>query len=114
MRRDLFPLYSPQENGNRSGVRWVKFLDGSGKGILIEHLESQMFNFSLWPFTQEDLLEAQHIHELPERENYTLNIDLVQRGVGDLISMVYGRDSEFRLIKGKIYQFGFRITPLLG
>jgi beta-galactosidase len=109
-----FPYIHPQENGNRSDVRWVKFLDGSGKGILIEHLESQLLNFSLWPFTQEDLLEAKHLHELPEREYYTLNIDLVQRGVGDLLSMIYGRDPEFRLMKGKIYQFGFRITPLLG
>jgi beta-galactosidase len=108
-----FPYIHPQENGNRSDVRWVRFLDGSGKGILIEYLESQFFSFSVWPYTQEDLLEAGHIHELPKRENFTLNIDLVQSGVGDLFSMIYGRDPEFRLKKGKIYQFGFRITPIL-
>ena len=108
-----FPYIHPQENGNRSDVRWVRFLDDSGKGILIEYLESQFFNFSLWPYTQEDLLRAGHIHELPKRENYTLNIDLTQSGVGDLFSIIYGRDPEFRLKKGKTYQFGFRITPVL-
>jgi beta-galactosidase len=108
-----FPYIHPQENGNRSDVRWVRFLDASGKGILIEYLESQLFNFSLWPYTQEDLLEAGHIHELPKRENYTLNIDLTQSGIGDLFSIIYGRDPEFRLKKGKTYQFGFRITPVL-
>ncbi len=108
-----FPYIHPQENGNRSDVRWVRFLDGSGKGILVEHLESQLFNFSLWPYTQKDLLKAGHIHELPKRENYTLNIDLTQSGVGDLFSIIYGKDQEFRLKKDKIYQFGFRITPVL-
>ena len=108
-----FPYIHPQENGNRSDVRWVRFLDVSGKGILIENLENQLFNFSLWPYTQEDLLKASHIHELPKRENYTLNFDLTQSGVGDLFSIIYGRDPEFRLKKGKSYQFGFRITPVV-
>jgi len=108
-----FPYIHPQENGNRSDVRWVKFLHNSGKGIVIEHLDNQLLNFSLWPYSQEDLLQAGHLHELPKRENYTLNLDLAQRGIGDLFSMIYGRDPEFRLNKGNIYQFGFRIRPVL-
>ncbi len=109
-----FPYIHPQENGNRSDVRWVRFLDSSGKGICIERLENQLINFSLWPYSQEDLRAAEHIHELPTGENNTLNIDLTQRGVGDLFSMIYGRNPETRLRKGKTYQFGFRITPIFG
>ena len=107
-----FPYIHPQENGNRSDVRWVRFMDGSGKGILIEHLDSQLLNFSLWPYTQKDLVTAGHIHELPKRENFTLNIDLTQSGIGDLFGMIYGKDPEFRLKKGNKYQFGFRIIPI--
>ena len=73
-----------------------------------------MFNFSLWPYTQRDLLEARHIHDLPVREYIHLNIDLAQSGVGDLFSLMYGRDQETRLKKGMKYQFGFRITPFSG
>ena len=109
-----FSYIHPQENGNRSDVRWVRFLDGSGKGIRVEHLDNALLNFSLWPYTQKDLLKAGHIYELPKRENYTLNIDLTQSGVGDLFSMIYGRDPEFRLRKGNNYQFGFRIIPIPG
>ncbi len=109
-----FPYIHPQENGNRADVRWVKFLDSAGKGIVIEHQDNQLLNFSLWPYTQNDLALAGHIHELPTRENNTLNIDLTQRGVGDLFSMIYGRDPETRLVKGKTYQFGFRIRPISG
>jgi len=109
-----YPYIHPQENGNRSDVRWVKLLDGSGKGISIERLDHQLLNFSLWPYTQEDLFKAGHIHELPQKDNYTLNLDLAQSGIGDLFSMIYGRDPQFRLKKGKLYQFGFRIRPILG
>jgi beta-galactosidase len=102
----------PQENGNRSDVRWVSFQNQAGEGLMIESLEPRVINFSLWPYTQQDLLGAAHIQDLPERENYTLNIDLAQRGVGDLFSLFYGRDLETRLRKGKTYQFGFKISAL--
>ena len=95
-------------------MRWLRFLDASGNGIQIEHLDSQLLNFSLWPYTQKDLLNAGHIYELPKKENYTLNIDLTQSGVGDLFGMIYGKAPEFRLEKGKNYQLGFRIRPILG
>ncbi len=104
----------PQENGNRSDVRWIRFADKKGRGFQIQHLDDQLINFSLWPYTQRDLLEARHIHDLPVRDVYTLNIDLAQRGVGDLFSLMYGRDQETRLKKGMTYQFGFRITPFSG
>jgi beta-galactosidase len=99
----------PQENGNRSEVRWVKFTDQHGQGFTIAPLDDQLLNFSIWPYSQEDLLEAKHISDLPERDFYTLNIDLAQRGVGDLFSLMYGRDPETRLPAGQQYQLGFRI-----
>ena len=109
-----FSYIHPQENGNRTDVRWVRFQDPSGKGIGFESIAGRLFNFSLWPYTQEDLRSAGHIHQLPLRENYTLNLDLAQRGVGDLFSMIYGWDPDFRLKKGSTYQFGFRIKPISG
>jgi len=102
---------APQENGNRSDVRWVRFANKQGRGVQIQGLKGQLLNFSLWPYTQDDLIKAGHIHELPERDSFTLNIDLAQRGVGDLFSLMYGRDPETRLRKGKRYQFRFLISP---
>lgn len=102
----------PQENGNRSDIRWVRFTDKERRGFQIRHLAGQLFNFSLWPYSQQDLMRAKHIHELPEREEFTLNIDLAQRGVGDLFSMMYGRDPDTRLRKGVTYQFGFQISAI--
>jgi beta-galactosidase len=102
----------PQENGNRTDVRWVKFTNPQGQGIAVEQMDGQLLNFSLWPYTEGDLLDAEHIHELPERDCFTLNLDLAQRGVGDLFSLMYGRDPDTRLRRGTTYRFGVRIKPL--
>lgn len=40
------------------------------------------FNFSIWPYTQETLEKAQHTNELTPSENYILNIDYGQIGLG--------------------------------
>jgi len=102
----------PQENGNRSDVRWVIFQNQSGTGLKVQSNGGNHFNFSLWPYTQNDLLDAEHIRDLPERESYTLNLDLKQRGVGDLLSPIYGLDPEDRLREGGSYYFNFRIQAL--
>jgi beta-galactosidase len=80
---------NPQENGNRSEVRWASLTDAGGKGLLIKAVEP-LLNVSAWPYTQEDLEQAKHIHELPRRDQITLNIDYAQRPVGDLYSYRYG------------------------
>ena len=103
----------PQENGNRSDVRWVDLCDLEGRGIRICSVRGQLFNFSLWPYSQDELRQARHMHDLPNRDTRTLNIDLAQRGVGDLFSAIYGWDPDTRLRKGKEYQLRFRIEPIL-
>lgn len=107
-----FSYIHPQENGNRSDVRWAKFQHEKGFGLHLQALDGQAFNFSLWPYTQQDLIRADHIHELPERDQYTLNIDLSQRGVGDLFGLMYGRDADSRLYKGKTYQLKLKMLPI--
>ena len=103
----------PQENGNRSDTRWVIFQEQDGTGYKIEAMDGRFFNFSLWPYSQDDLLRAQHIQELPTRDYFTLNIDLTQRGVGDLMSPIYGFDEDTRLRKGKTYNFEFKLSPVI-
>ena len=79
---DLQPNYIvPQDNGNRSDVRWLEITDDQGKGIRIE--SAQPFNFRAWNYDGEDLdKEPRHANELPRRDHVTLNIDLLIHGVG--------------------------------
>ena len=71
----------PQENGNRTGVKWMCFSNEKGRGITIHG--DQPLSMSAWNTTQDALNRAKHIGEpqvLPE--SFTLNIDLIQYGVG--------------------------------
>src|SRR3990170_7293379 len=70
----------PQENANRTGVRWIAFTDDRGNGLLA--VRRSGLGASAWPYTMEDLEQARHIHELPRRDAITVNLDGGQMGVG--------------------------------
>ncbi len=71
----------PQENGNRTDVRWVTFTDStSGTGLVA--LGQPHIDVSAWPYTQEDLERAEHTYDLPDRPFHTVNLDYGQMGVG--------------------------------
>ncbi|MCB2179550.1 DUF4981 domain-containing protein [bacterium] len=103
----------PQENGNRSQVRWVRFTNQAGTGLECTALGGSLLNFSAWPYTQQDLETAIHPHELPTRSSITINIGYAQRGVGDLFSYLQGWPPEAVLPAGQVYSFSFRIRRII-
>ncbi|MBN1581644.1 MAG: DUF4981 domain-containing protein [Anaerolineae bacterium] len=110
--QDLIHDYvHPQENGNRSDVRWATLTDQDGTGLRVEDAGGTLLNISAWPYTMEDLETAQHIHELPRRDKITLNIDLRQRGVGDLTTPILGLPEYARSLAGVRYTYRFRLRP---
>ena len=97
----------PQENGNRTGVKWMCFSNDKGRGISIHG--AQPLSMSAWNTTQEELDKAKHIGEpqlLPD--SFTLNIDLIQYGVGgtDSWSKWARPYASYRLSK-KQYSYSF-------
>lgn len=72
----------PQENGNRTDVRYLSVTDDYGNGFTVRDLTGTYMNFSVHPYTQDDLDDTEHIHELPERGENTLSVDALQCGVG--------------------------------
>lgn len=72
----------PQENGNRTDVRTLELFKNGGAGIKITAPPEKTFDFSAWYYTQEQLDEAEHLHELENNDFITLNLDAAQRGVG--------------------------------
>lgn len=85
---DLFTVYArPQENGNRTDVRWIKFTKDNG--ISLKFYGTQLLNFSASHFKTEDLdsgpdkkLKQEHGQLLVPREQVYLNIDGFTSGVG--------------------------------
>ena len=97
----------PQENGNRSDVRWME-MSSRGRSVKFEGINS--FDFSVWPYMMDNLEKASHINELEKTESYTVNIDYRQIGVGgdDSWSAQAIAHPEFRLSE-KSYAFSFYI-----
>jgi beta-galactosidase len=109
---DLIHHYvRPQENANRTDVRWVAFTNQNGTGLLAAGLP--MIYASAWPYTQQDLEDAKHINELPKRDTITVNLDYKQMGVGgdDGWTERARPHPEYRLPL-KTYSYSFRLQPI--
>ncbi len=100
----------PQENGNRTDVRWVALTDDAGKGLLFKDSAGTMLNFSAWPYTMADLASATHIHELPQRDNITLNIDYRQKGAGGDLPGFIALHDEYKLKKKTAFSYSYTIS----
>ena len=72
----------PEENGNRTDIRWVAFTDKDGKGLLAATAGKDFLEASAWPYTMADLEAGKHISDLPTRDTVTINIDHRQMGLG--------------------------------
>ncbi|ACT00346.1 glycoside hydrolase family 2 TIM barrel-domain containing protein [Paenibacillus sp. JDR-2] len=78
---ELFtPYIYPQENGNRTDVRWVSVTDGGGIGLLA--VGEPTLEFSARRYTDADLEAARHASDLTPRDFITLNLDYRQNGLG--------------------------------
>ncbi len=100
----------PQENANRTDVRWMTLTDTEGDGLLAVGMP--LLNVSAWPYTMEDLEKATHIHELPRRDTVTLNLDLRQMGVGgDDGWTERARPHPEHTLPAKTYGYRFLLRP---
>jgi len=101
---ELFYNYIfPQENANRSDVRWLKLTATKKEKLTIEG--SPKFGFSIWAYSAENITQAKHPHDLKKQGFYTLNLDLVQMSVGGTLSETL---PQFIIPSGK-YSFEFVI-----
>ena len=71
---------APQENGNRSDVRWISFTDGK---LTLRVEGMQPLCVRAWPWMEEQIEKAGHSYELPTESDFiNVNIDLNIHGVG--------------------------------
>lgn len=78
---DLFhPYLMPQENGNRTDVRWVKFSGSQLPELTI--IGQPLLNFSVHHCSLENLAMAQHTNEIYWEKDPYIYIDFAQTGLG--------------------------------
>ena len=107
----IHPYIRPQENGNRTDVRWVAMTNIEGSGIVISDFGGTNLSISAWPYTMKDLEEAKHNHNLPQREHITLNIDYRQQGVGGDLPALALLHNKYKLKANIEYKYCFCIIP---
>ena len=85
--KDLYyPYTRPQENGNKTGIRWVSFKNSDGFGVKIS-ATSDLINFSAHHQLNDDFdggrkKSQKHTFDVPVRPFVNINIDHRQMGVG--------------------------------
>lgn len=106
------PYVVPQENGNRTDVRWMFFHNKQKQGLLI--VADSLLSMSAWPYTEENIAAAKHTNKLKDAGYLTVNIDLVQMGVGgnDSWSDVAAPLDQY-MIKGKHFNYSFYLVPFV-
>jgi len=106
----IFQYILPQENGNHTGVRWLSLSNDQGRGLLI--VGDQPLSASVWPYTAEMIQQAKHTNELKDADAFTLNIDLVQAGVGGTDSWsLHARPLDPYRLLDKSYAYSFTLLP---
>ncbi len=99
----------PQENSNRTDIRWFSATTQDGEGLFFEDVEGTLLNMSAWPYNMKDLDEAEHIHALRARNTITLNIDYKQKGVGSEEEKGISLNDQHRKKKNVEYKYGYKI-----
>jgi len=97
----------PQETGNRCDVRWFSIVSDNRNFNVYGN--KMNLNFSVWPFSMEDLEKANHINELKEKDFISVNIDLGQMGLGGDDSWGALPHDEY-ILWPKEYVYSFRIN----
>lgn len=104
------PYVMPQENANRTDVRWMFLYGPADRGLLIA--ADSLLSMSAWPYTQGNLDEARHTCDLVDPGFITLNIDLVQMGIGgnDSWSPVSQPLPQYQ-VPARPYRYSFYLYP---
>ena len=105
-----FPYISPQENGNKTDVRWARVTNEDGLGLIA--ISDSVFNFNVHDYTDKELLAAKERASIFSRGNTTVvNIDLAQMGLGGDDSWSPRVHEPYHL-PAKTYSYSFRLKGI--
>jgi beta-galactosidase len=114
----------PQENGNKTDVRWMTITDQAGNGLLFAGMpllevsahHNLLIDFESMERTDGrqrdgDLVVNRHINDVKPRELTSVNIDYKQMGVGGDDSWGARTHDQYRLTDTK-YNYSFRMRAI--
>jgi len=109
---DQLVKYSrPQENGNKTDVRWVLLSNPQGVGLMA--VGEPTLNVGAKNYRDEDLEDVRHYYMMTRRPFVTVDLDLQQMGVGGDNSWGARPHPQYRL-PAKEYSYSYTLVPVVG
>jgi len=104
----------PQENGNKTGVRWVALTDARGVGLLA--VGEAPLGVRATHYTKEDIEQAGYTFQMKPHPQVFLNLDGWQMGVGGIDSWSPNAlpMGPYRIQSDKKLSFKYRLVPVEG
>jgi beta-galactosidase len=102
----------PQENGNKTDVRWVKLTNPEGVGIMA--VGAPLLSVSARHYTKGDMQQAAYTFQMKRHPETFLNLDLKMMGAGGIDSWsarAYPMEP-YRIPSGQEYSYRYRLTPV--
>ncbi|MFF5251289.1 glycoside hydrolase family 2 TIM barrel-domain containing protein [Streptomyces leeuwenhoekii] len=105
------PYIRPQENGNKTDVRWAALTGRDGAGLLV--CGEPLLEVNASYFTPEDLSSGvRHDYQLTPRDQIVLRVNHRQMGVGGDNSWGAHTHDEYKLFADRDYSYTYRLRPL--
>lgn len=105
---DLFHHYvHPQAAGNRMQTRYFSLFNKEHERMLSAQIEGRNCQFSIYPYSDENIEQARHTNELERTGYYTLNIDYAQAGLGTATCGPGIREKD--LVASQFREFSFHL-----
>lgn len=104
-----YPYVMPQENGNKTDVRWLMLTTKEGNGLLVT--SDTLLSTNVQDYSLQALNESKLTHRLSRGNNTYLCIDMKQMGVGGDISWAPRVHPEYLLTATK-YEYNFWLRPV--
>jgi beta-galactosidase len=104
----------PQENGNKTDVRWVSLTNAQGLGILA--IGAPTIEVAARHFTKDDMERAGYTFQMQPHPEIFLNLDWKQMGIGGIDSWSANAlpMQSYRIPSDQTYSYRYRLTPAEG
>jgi beta-galactosidase/evolved beta-galactosidase subunit alpha len=102
------PYIVPQENGNKTDVRWLTLLNNAGIGLFVSGFPT--LEASVSHYSADDLYRGRHTCDLVRRDEVILNLDYRQCGLGG--ASCGPETLPQYLVQPGTFHFNFRLRPI--
>ena len=104
------PYVKPQENGNKTDVRWMAFLDNNGDGLMVSAVEAPL-SIGARFYSRKAMETSKYSFQMERSPAIHVNIDALQAGIGGNTSWGATPLPDYLLTKRK-YGYRYRLAPV--